>query len=372
VAVLVLERDPGLPPQDVAAGVPVRRLPLRGRLGTYPRALLGTWRALRRHEPFDLMHVHLPLAGLGALLGDGARRTPRVYTYHGPWHLEMATELRAKPLRAPLRALYRPYVDLLCRGLRWWQGQVMRRCDRVTVLSEHSRRQIAAIFPFVPPAHIVRIPDGVDRERFRPAADRAAVRTRLGLPLAATILLTVRRLVPRMGLENLLQAVAQLRAGLDDLYLVVGGRGRLEGDLRALAERLGIAGQIRFTGFIPDQDLPAYYQAADLFVLPTLALENFGLIILEALAAGLPVVGTPVDAIPEILGPCDPRFLAPATDAAALAKGIHRGLAIARQEGAELGERCRAFVATHYDWEQVVDRYEALYTELLASAHRRR
>ena len=171
-----------------------------------------------------------------------------------------------------------------------------------------------------------------------------------------------------MGLENLLRAYSRLVQEEPDLFLVIGGRGRLEGALRALAAGLGLAGQVRFAGFIPEEDLPAYYQAADLFVLPTQALEGFGLITLEALACGLPVVATPVGATPEILGRFDPRFLAGGAGAEALAGGIRRGLAIARQEGSALSSRCRDFAAQNYDWERIVDRYEALYAGMLEGA----
>jgi glycosyltransferase involved in cell wall biosynthesis len=368
VAILTLERDLGLPQQDEVAGVPVRRIPLRGRLGTYPQALLGSWRALReRARSYDLLHIHLPLIGPGALQERTARRTPRICSFYGPWHEEMAVELRVKPLPAVARVLYSRYVDLLCYFLQAWQDYVMRRCDRVLALSDYSQQQIAALFPAVNPKRIVLIPGGVDTARFCHAPDQAAVRARLNLPADATVLFTVRRLVPRMGLENLLQAFAQVRQQRDDLYLVIGGRGRLERALQDLAGQLGIANDMRFAGFIPEDDLPACYQAADLFVLPTQALEGFGLITLEALASGLPVVGTPVGGTPEILGQFDSRLLTTGPDAAALADGIGRGLTLVRAEGSALAERCRAF-ALRYDWERIVDQYEALYAELVESA----
>lgn len=367
VTVLTFERDPTLPERGQIEGVPVVRIPLRGRLSTYPRAFLAGRRALAEHlthQEYDVLHIHLPLIGLGAVTSSHGRRVPRVYTFYGPWHQEMRVELYGKRLAALAAVPYRGYVALLCQGLKRWQGFVMRRCQRVVVLSEHSRHEIAAFFPAVDGDRVLLIPGGVDVERFRPAPSRLAVRARLGLPEHAPILLTVRRLVPRMGLENLLSAFAQLSRERDDLYLVIGGRGRSEGELRALAGQLGVAGRVRFAGFIAEVDLPAYYQAADLFVLPTLALEGFGLITLEALACGLPVVGTPVGSTCELLGQFDARFLTGGTDPQSLGEGIARGLALVEGEGPALAERCRAF-ALPYDWERIVDRYEMLYTELL-------
>lgn len=367
VSILTLERDRSLLGQSRVIGVPVDRIPLRGRLSTYLRALIGSWRAFHRRlaeGDCDILHIHLPLIGLGAMLQGKTHRIPMVYTFYGPWHGEMATELRAKPLRPVIRQLYGLYVSALCLVLRGWQGWVMSRCDRVIVLSEHSRQEIAALFPTVKQEQVTLIPGGVDVERFRPAPDRTAVRQQLGLPPDKTILLTVRRLVPRMGLENLLHAFAEASRGQGDLYLVVAGRGRLADPLNELADQLGIIGRVRFTGFVPEEDLPAYYQAADLFILPTQALEGFGLITLEALSSGLPVVGTPVGSTPEILGWFDARFLTTGIDSEALAQGIRCGIEIMHQEGTELARRCREFAVDHYDWERIVDQYEVVYTEM--------
>ena len=367
VTILTFERDLSLPRQGEVAGVAVQRIPLSGKLSTYSCALVGSRQAFRQlwhTRPSDSLHIHQPLIGAGVFLDGNTRRPPIVHTFYGPWHKEMAAELGMKPLKAPLRTLYGLYIAMLSAGLKAWQGQLMQRCDRIMVLSECSRRQIAAIFAATNAHRVAIVPGGVDTQRFHPSPDRVAVRARLGLPLDRRILLTVRRLVPRMGLENLLKAFARLSLEESDLYLVIGGRGRLEGVLRALVEQLGIVERVRFVGFVSEEELPAYYQAADLFVLPTVALEGFGLIILEALASGLPVVGTSVGAIPEILGQFDPRFLTSDADAESLGKGMRRGLAIVREEGSALAQRCRAFAVAGYDWERIVDRYEALYAGL--------
>jgi glycosyltransferase involved in cell wall biosynthesis len=304
------------------------------------------------------------LIGLGAVLHGDTGPIPKVYTFYGPWHLEMATELRAKPLRPAVRGFYRLYVGLLCRVLRGWQGRVMRRCDRVIVLSKHSRKEIAASLPAIKPDCVVLIPGGVDVDRFRPVEGKTAVRRRLGLPEEAFLLLTVRRLVPRMGVENLIHAFALLKDQGSTLHLVVGGQGRLMEALRHQAGELGLEASVTYTGFVPEDDLPAYYQAADLFVLPTAALEGFGLPTLEALASGLPVVGTPIGSTTEILTQFDARFLAKGTTATDLAEKIVEASRILQQE--DVASRARAFAVAHYRWDSIVDRYEDLYQELCA------
>ena len=116
----------------------------------------------------------------------------------------------------------------------------------------------------------------------------------MGLPEDKFILFTVRNLVPRMGLENLISAFEIVQSGRTDLLLIIGGEGPLEPALKEQTRQCGVEEFVRFVGYIPDEDLPSYYQMADLFILPTIELEGFGLVTVEALASGLPVLGTPV------------------------------------------------------------------------------
>ena len=119
-------------------------------------------------------------------------------------------------------------------------------------------------------------------------------------------------------------------------------------------------------GFIPDTDLPTYYQAADLFVLPTLALEGFGLVTTEALSSGLPVIGTPAGATPEILGHLDPRLIAPGTTPDDLAKAI-LGFFEGDWAGSLTPERLHAYVAEHYTWDKHIIATEAVYEKARAA-----
>jgi len=122
--------------------------------------------------------------------------------------------------------------------------------------------------------------------------------------------------VPRMGLDNLILAIEQVIKTAPDIYLVVGGEGPLKDDLISMVKKLGVEKHIEFKGFISEDNLPEYYQMTDLFVLPTRELEGFGLVTLEALACGVPVLGTPVGGTKEIIGRFDPDFLFKDTAAA--------------------------------------------------------
>jgi glycosyltransferase involved in cell wall biosynthesis len=237
-------------------------------------------------------------------------------------------------------------LAFLQAGLRnRMEGKALRRCDAVLVESEFIRGQLRAHHPEVPAEKVTLVPGAVDLARFRPDGPRAD----LG---PGPVVLTVRRHVERMGIDLLIRAAAQC-----GVSLVVGGDGPRRAELEALARALGV--RARFVGFVPDEELPALYRGADLFVLPTRELEGFGLVAIEAMACGTPALGTPVGAIPEVLGPLG--LVAEAATPEAIAAGIRRVLD-ARDPA--LPKRCREHVAARYDWSRVVDGVEQVLLEV--------
>jgi glycosyltransferase involved in cell wall biosynthesis len=239
----------------------------------------------------------------------------------------------------------------------------VRRAASIFVLSEFSRSLIQVDHPeHIGKTHLLS--GGVDTSAFSPADGRAAACDRLGADPSPRLLVTARRAEPRMGLEQLLRAVALLE---DDVGLAVIGDGPLGGDLRRLSGTLGLDGRVRFVGRVAEEELHDWYRAADLFVLPTEAYEGFGMVTVEALASGTPVVGTPVGATPELLEPLDPRLVARGADAASLAAAIEEVLTFA-DEG--FRARCRDYAADRFDWETVIARWERALMDTVESAGR--
>jgi glycosyltransferase involved in cell wall biosynthesis len=190
------------------------------------------------------------------------------------------------------------------------------------------------------------------------------------LPADRTILVTVRNLVPRMGLEHFVRAVAMVRDEVPGILALIGGEGPLRAELERLIQRHQVKDHVRMLGFIPEDDLPKYYQAADLVVMPTYELEGFGLVTVEALACGTPVLGTPVGATPEILREIDPSLLTGGTQAEAIAGSLRAMIRRFRErpgERAELAIRGVAAVRARYTW----DRHCAALADVLADACRR-
>jgi glycosyltransferase involved in cell wall biosynthesis len=170
-----------------------------------------------------------------------------------------------------------------------------------------------------------------------------------------------------MGLENLVRAMPSVlkRATSqgDRLELTMCGDGALRSTLEDLARELGVAGSIRFAGRVSDEDLLRHYQAADLFVLPTEAMEGFGISTVEALSTNVPVIGTPAGATPEILSRIDERLLTRDTSHGAIADAVCEWLSWRREE--KDTTRYRDEVLERYTWGGVTDRIESYYGERL-------
>ncbi|MEE9567235.1 MAG: glycosyltransferase family 4 protein, partial [Desulfobacteria bacterium] len=204
----------------------------------------------------------------------------------------------------------------------------------------------------------------VSLTHFRSPVNKAAIRRQLDVPNDHFVLLTVRNLVPRMGLENLLMAMKLVLKERKDIFLILGGEGPLAEKLQNMARDAGVDNFVRFTGFIPEKELPSYYQMADLFILPTKDLEGFGMVTVEALASGLPVLGTPVGGTKEILALLGPEFLfsdsTPASMADLILKTIKRWDEDPKDYN-EISQNCRHIAERYYSWEAHIDRLENLF-----------
>jgi glycosyltransferase involved in cell wall biosynthesis len=300
-------------------------------------------------QPFDLAIAHHPAFAPVMRRAPSCRGAARLYAFRTPWEEEDDAGLPSRPL-----ACFRRRLE---RG-------ALRASNAALVLSRYSAAQLAATHGELE-LPVYHAPGGVDTDRFRPREPRWELRQRLGLPPSAFLILTVRPLLPRMGLENLITAMAGIAAAYPEARLVVGGEGPLEGALRrqVVQQRLGRA--VTFAGFIPEEHLPEYYAAADLFVMPTRCREAFGLAAVEALASGTPVFATPVGALPELLTYLDPRALFTGASAGAIADGIIRFLPDLHHDE-ELRRRCRQFALEHYAWDAVVPALEDLLYEAVA------
>jgi glycosyltransferase involved in cell wall biosynthesis len=173
-----------------------------------------------------------------------------------------------------------------------------------------------------------------------------------------------------MGLENLISAFEIVQNGRPDLLLVIGGEGPLEKALREQARRCGVEDFVRFAGYIPDEDLPSYYQMADLFILPTTELEGFGLVTVEAFASGLPVLGTPIGGTREILAKLGSDYLFEDSTPQSIATGILKALngwATNQAFYNNISQTCRKVAEQHYSWDNHVSQLEDLFLSMIGT-----
>ena len=342
---------------DQHNGLDVRRTLAR----RWPKTLTDVVEVARhtaalRSMRFDVVVAHSPPTAVGVTAAQLA--PPLVVVYHASGLRELRFLRSRLPVGRERMVTYlrEPPLALLARI-------AAHSATRTLVLSEFAQSIFLAEHP--KEGHRVRrVSGGVDVNWFSPGDGISAARARLGLRDQAlrdqaSLLLTARRFVPRMGLDELLHAVAELRASLDIRLALVGG-GMLDAKLRRLCADLGLSKDVLFVGTVPDAELRDWYRAADLFVLPTVADEGFGMVTAEALASGTPVVGTPVGATPELLSPLDSRLVAEGTDPAALAAAIRGGLALATSE---FGRRCRQYACARFGWDNVIPAWEGALSE---------
>lgn len=265
---------------------------------------------------------------------------PIVTHFHGPWARESLVEDKGSDLAQKVRYGIKKRVEQL----------PYRRSDRFIVLSQYFQDILSHEYG-VPKDRIEIIPGAVDVERFKPARDRTALRAQLGIPAGYTVMFCARRLVNRMGIDRLIQAMPGVVRSGANVLLCIAGDGPLRQHLNDMIEERGLAGSVRLLGRVSNEDLVKWYQAADVSIVPTLTLEGFGLVSVEALACGTPVLGTPYGGTKEILPKLSPELLfADSTPEAMEAKllSVLKGDTVLPSR-----EACTEHVLQRYTWDRV-------------------
>jgi glycosyltransferase involved in cell wall biosynthesis len=332
-----------LGPPDVAAQT-AGQIKAFGKGGPLPMRLLHARRAVAAalvDTAPDITAAHFALFAFPAL--DLLSRRPMVVHFHGPWADESAEEGAGRIGRALRHRLERA---------------VYARAGRIITLS-HAFANLLAQNYDIPPARIKIVPGSVDLARFAPSQSKAEARAALGWPTDRPMLLAVRRLVRRMGLDNLIAAMPLIRAEIPGAMLVIAGRGTEEEALKALAAANHVADHVRFAGFMPEADLPTAYRAADINVVPSRALEGFGLTAAESLAAGTPSIVSPIGGLPEIVAPLSDTLVLRSTGRNDIAAGL-----IAALQGAAPGETaCLAYARQTFAPSRVIADTARIYRD---------
>jgi glycogen(starch) synthase len=353
--VTVLTRHPGTPGvahDEVAGGVRIVRVGEDPTRFSFADDLLAWTMALNHAltrvglavcagRSFDVVHAHDWLVAHAATTLEHHLGVPLVATLH-------ATEAGRHQgwLPGP--------VNRTIHSVEWWLTFEARR---VVTCSAYMRWEVTRLFD-LPAGKVDVVPNGVDAARWQVGPDRvAAARRRWAAdgPLVAYC----GRLVHEKGVQDLLAAVPRLRRRHPGLRVVVAGTGPAEAELRERARSLRLGRSVVFAGFVPDADLAALVAAADCAVVPS-RYEPFGMVALEAGAAGTPVVAADVGGLAEVVGDGRLGVRFPAGDPVALADAVSRLLGDP-ELGRRLAEAGQAALGAEHGWARVAERTVAVY-----------
>ena len=318
-------------------------------------SLLKRWQEVRNNfkelsskQEYDLIVSHFAFYTFPLL--NLLKSRPMVTHFHGPWALESDVE-QSKPIAIWLK--------------KQLEKLVYRRSQKFIVLSQTFRNILHDEYQ-IPLERIEVVPGGVDLRRFNLNISPSDARQKLGWNSTRPTIFCIRRLAKRMGLENLIAAMSQVQQHYPNIMLYLAGKGALAETLQQQIEHLGLHNNVKLLGYVSDDDLPLCYRAANFSVIPTLALEGFGLIAIESLAAGTPVLGTPIGGIPEILRPLSPDLVFDDCSSSKLARGIIEALNGTRKLPSS--KTCLEYVQENYTWDKVTRQINSVYQSVISAS----
>ena len=368
---VVTPGDSSLAREDTFDGVRVVRFPLElpadltygrvaqsrvswlgkfARLGVMARYLEAQYRAIlgeARASQVDVIHAHWAIpTGPAAVLAAKKLGVPSIITMHGG-------DVYVNPEQGydfPTRWYVRP-------PLRW----TLRHAGALTAITEDCRQH--ALRAGAPADRIRLVFNGTDLRRFSPDENGDG-----GRRFGPNMIFACRQLFPRKGIRFLIEAAAQLKPRFPDLKVVLAGDGFERPELARLAESLGLGPDVTFLGWVPNTDLPPYYRAAALSVIPSLE-EGFGIPAAEAMGCEVAVVASDAGGLPEVVEDGVTGLVVPRGDSTALAQAIGSLLADPERRRT-MGQAGRARALRLFDWDRSAEQFEQIYREVGARTGR--
>jgi len=310
-----------------------------------PLALAAGWfKAMRvaQKRRATVMHGHWVVPG-GVIAAAARPALPLVVSLHGS---DVFVAERTPPARVAAR-------------------HVFARAGMVTACSDDLARRAVALG--AAPGRLDVVPYGVDTSRFKPSPEaRGLLRARIGLGADDVLLAAAGRLVSKKGFEYLIDAMAAIPGA----HLAIAGDGDLAQPLRERAERARLGARVHFLGNLPQDDVGAWFGAADVVVIPSVRddsgnVDGLPNTVLEALASGTPVVATLAGGIGSVVRHGETGWIVPERDAPALAGAVTTLLGNQAQRE-RLGAAGRALVETRFGWDAAAARFESAYDRALA------
>ena len=341
---------PGAPDYEEHEGIRIYRT--RSEVG-HPNFL--TWVLLFNHfiekrmagvsrlVDFDVLHVHDWLTAPCSIGFKHFIGKPLVFTAH-------STEHGRSGLHIP--------DSFTIDGLEWWSTY---EANKIIVASGSMKGEVCGHFN-VSDSKVDIIPNGIDTSKYEGSVDKGAVRSRYGIQPHERLILCVGRLVPQKGIEYLIHAVPIVARWRPEAKFIIVGDGWYRDHLEWIANTTGHRWRITFTGFIPDWDLVQLTKSADMLVVPSVY-EPFGIVALEGMAAGVPVVATQVGGLTEFIQHDRTGVLVYARNPESIAWGIDHILSNSGHAD-WLVKNAREGVQKTYSWEAIAKRTARLYKEV--------
>ena len=331
-------------PSDARVPQPIDRLGIRAtRLRTVQGLALWSWRAsaiAKRWKPGFTWCAELKPAGYPARWVKARRGVPYGIVTYGTELLLIEEKIRRSRFKRGTAAGMLGQAAVIVAISRW--------------TADLARRVLEQLELEIP---IETVPLGTTPSHFRPGIETRAVRDKYGLD-GGPWLLTVARLQWHKGIDMVMKALPQVRAAHPGTRYAVVGTGEWREEFEKLRDSLGLGDAVRFLGAVPDDELPAIYNAADLYVGASrrveLLAEGFGISLVEASACGLAVVGGRAGGVPDAVRDGETGILVDSDDPAAVARGINELLANPERRKA-LGAAGRKAVETYYNWDRVTN-----------------
>lgn len=274
---------------------------------------------LHQAQPFDVVFSQ-SVSGWRYLRAKKQFGVPCIAIMHGTTFRDIKTRFGSvTSLREGLRFSREAAVRLFRYAFRWLYW--FRQFDAIIAVSQAVRSSLIKNY-FLSPQKVVLVYNGIAVERFQNGGLKSVARQSLGIPETEKVLLYVGRLDREKGVGKLLSALAKIHQPIGEARLVVVGAGPDLENLQASTHELGLTDRVSFVGRISYDKVPQYYQAADIFVLPSEALEGLPMTIIEAMAAGLPVVASRIGGIPEVVENGETGFLVASGDVADLTRAL--------------------------------------------------
>jgi glycosyltransferase involved in cell wall biosynthesis len=339
-------RHAELKESDFVEGIQVRRVPMRMMLFDTP--MTPKLMSALQGERWDIIHAHSPppLSAYYAARASKRANIPFVYTHH------CDPEIRSLLGRAVTWVYYRTLLTY-----------TLRRASRIIVYTESYAATSVALWKY--PTALV--PTGLDLSRFGPQSDGLWVRRRHGVETDKVVLF-VGRLTAHKGIQTIIEAAALTGPGVK--FLLV-GPGEFPASWERRIRQLKVEDRIIVAGKVPESDLPAYYSACDLLVLPSVSrLEAFGLVLVEAMASGKPVVASDLPGVRDVIKNEKTGLLCEPFNAKDLAARI---AAIISDEkvGAGMGAAGRRLAEEKYSWDVIGKKIVQVYEKVIADRGQR-